>query len=267
MTPTVARVVDRVVEGPGTVTLAIELSDALTAPAPGQFNMLWAYGVGEVPISLCAVPPLTNVILHTIHDVGAVSHALCELRPGDQLGVRGPFGIGWDLTPARGRDVVVMAGGIGLAPLRPVVEALLADREAYGQVAVLLGARTPNDLLFPAETAAWSLSLQVETTVDRSAPGWTGDVGVVTTLLGRIRHNLTDAVAFVCGPEVMMRFGARALLDRGVSAEGIQVSMERNMQCAVTMCGHCQFGQLFVCSDGPVFPWARVESMLGVREL
>ena len=267
MTPQVARVVDRIQEGPDTVTLAVQLPPGMHPPAPGQFNMLWAFGVGEVPISVSAVLPLTDVILHTIHDVGAVSRALCELRPGQELGVRGPFGVGWDLSAARGRDVVVMAGGIGLAPLRPVVNAILHERDQFGRVAVLIGARTPGDLLFPDDIAAWGQRLQVEQTVDRSAPGWHGDVGVVTTLLGRIGYGLRESIAYVCGPEVMMRFGARSLLDRLMSPGNIQVSMERNMQCAVKLCGHCQFGELFVCTDGPVFPWSRVQDMVGVRGL
>ncbi len=270
MIPRVHRVRERIQEQGDSVTLVIEPTDGEWKPfESGQFNMLWAFGVGEVPISISGDPSEPGRVYHTIHDVGAATHALCSLTPGEELGVRGPFGRPWDVNAAKGRDVVLLAGGIGLAPLRPVVYEMLARRAEFGHIALLVGARTPGDLLFPDELKAWRErgDIQVETTVDRYELGWSGHVGVVTTLMPLVAGDMAQTMGFVCGPEIMMRFGARSLMDRGVSEDDIQVSLERNMQCAVEQCGHCQFGEFFVCSDGPVFRWGRVAPMVGVREL
>jgi NAD(P)H-flavin reductase len=245
-----------------------EEADAL-AYQPGQFSMLYAFGIGEIPISVSGDLARQKALIHTVRAVGAVSRALCALKPGDVVGVRGPFGSAWPLAAAAGRDVLVIAGGIGLAPLRPVIYELLAHRERYGRVALLDGARTPADLLVRAEVERWRArgKIEVLVTVDRGSTTWTGSVGVVTRLVERAHFDPATAIAFICGPEIMMRFAARELLARGLTADRIYVSLERNMQCAVAHCGHCQFGPVLVCRDGPVFRYDHVADLLLQREL
>jgi NAD(P)H-flavin reductase len=238
---------------------------------PGQFNMLYLFGIGEVPISISGVHPRSGDLEHTVRAVGAVTRTLARLRKGDAVGVRGPFGRGWPLEEAKGHDILILAGGIGLAPLRPALQHILAHRSAYGRVALLYGARTPADLLYPAEVEHWRgrLDLQVFVTVDRGDEDWRGHIGVVTTLLPMAERlmDLRRAFVLTCGPEVMMRVAARELEARGVSPERIFLSLERNMKCAVGFCGHCQFGPVFICRDGPVFPLHRIRPLLEVREL
>ncbi|MFN8034351.1 MAG: FAD/NAD(P)-binding protein [Acidimicrobiia bacterium] len=268
MVPVPYRVVSHAQDTHDTATVALEPVDAALGPwAPGQFNMLWAFGVGEVPISISGGEG--SGILHTVRAVGAVTAALCDRRPGDVVGVRGPFGTDWGVDAAAGHDVMVIAGGIGLAPLRPAIRQLVAQRERFGAVAVLVGARTPDELLFRTELEGWRarFDTDVAVTVDRATGGWRGRVGVVTKLVPRAAFEPSNTVALICGPEVMMRFAAQALLDRGVAPGDIRISMERNMQCAVGHCGHCQLMGEFVCQDGPVFSYDRVAPWLRVREL
>ena len=236
---------------------------------PGQFTMVYAFGIGEVPISISGDPMKPDVLVHTVRAVGAVTRAVCAARKGDTLGVRGPYGEGWPVEAARGRDVVIMAGGLGLAPLRPLVRAVMAQRAAFGRVVLLVGARTPASLLFSRELARWRarFDLDVRATVDAGDSTWNGDVGVITTLLPRVTFDPAITTAFVCGPEVMMRFAAADLVHRGVPPDLVFLSMERNMKCAVGVCGHCQFGPAFVCKDGPVFPYSRIEASLRIREV
>jgi len=236
---------------------------------PGQFTMVYAFGIGEVPISISGDPVKPDVLVHTVRAVGAVTRAVCAARKGDTLGVRGPYGEGWPVEAARGRDVVIMAGGLGLAPLRPLVRAVMAQRAAFGRVVLLVGARTPASLLFSRELARWRarFDLDVRATVDAGDSTWNGDVGVITTLLPRVTFDPAITTAFVCGPEVMMRFAAADLVHRGVPPDLVFLSMERNMKCAVGVCGHCQFGPAFVCKDGPVFPYSRIEASLRIREV
>jgi NAD(P)H-flavin reductase len=216
-----------------------------------------------------ATPGATD---HTIRAVGAVTAALAATEVGAAVGARGPFGRGWDLDAAIGHDVVVVAGGIGLAPLKPVVEAVLADRSRFGRVSILVGARTPADLCLADDLAAWAArdDVWVATTVDRlegeGAAGWTGRVGVVTTLLPGASFDPANTVAFVCGPEVMMRVVARDLADLGVDGRDQQLSAERSMTCGIGHCGHCQLGPLLICRDGPVLPAADLLGLMEVRE-
>ena len=237
--------------------------------AAGQFNMLYVFGVGEVPISISGHPLEPSPLMHTTRAVGAVTHAMRKLKVGDTLGVRGPYGTPWPVEQAVGRDVVIVAGGIGLAPLRPVLYQLLARRADYGQIALLYGARTPQDRLFKTELRHWSArrDLQVHVTVDRAAGPWRGSVGVVTKLIPHASFDPSNTVAMMCGPEVMMRFTALELHKLGLPPERLFVSLERNMKCAIGFCGHCQFGPEFVCKDGPVFCYDRVKPLLNVREL
>nr|BFD81810.1 FAD/NAD(P)-binding protein [Streptomyces sp. Xyl84] len=235
--------------------------------SPGQFAMIYAFGVGEVPVSVSALRGPHGGPVHTVRAVGATSTALYRLRDGDTVGVRGPYGVGWDLDAAAGHDVLVIAGGIGLAPLRPVVHAILDRPAAYGRLHVLVGARTPADLVYGEETGSWGGQAAVAVTVDRPLPGWSGEVGVVTALLNRFTLEPARTRAFVCGPEVMIRHTARALTDRGVPPHHVQVSLERTMRCATGHCGHCQLGPMLLCRDGPVVAYDRAAPLLAVREL
>jgi len=235
---------------------------------PGQFNMLYRPGVGEVPISISGDPADHGRVLHTIRDVGPVTSALCALRPGASVGVRGPYGTSWPVAAAEGGDLVIVAGGIGLPPLRPALYQALSRRDRYGRVVLLYGARTPGDLLFTDELSAWRarFDLHVSVTVDAADPGWRGNVGVVPDLLRRAPFDPGATTAFVVGPEIMIRFTVRALAEAGVTDDRIYLSLERNMQCAVGMCGHCQLGPFLICRDGPVFSQQRVARWLGIRE-
>jgi NAD(P)H-flavin reductase len=268
MVPRVARVLRRRRDGPQVWTLEIEPNGPM-AFAPGQFNMLTVFGVGEAAISVSGDPAEPGRLVHTIRAVGAVSSALTRLDRGDVLGLRGPFGVGWPMAEAAGRDVVVVVGGVGLAPLRPALYRLYAERARYGKIALLYGTRSPADILFRSEIESWRrrLDIDVEVTVDHADADWHGRVGVVTNLIGRAEFDPHHAIALVCGPEVMMRFGVMALRKAGVAEADIYVSMERSMKCAVAFCGHCQLGPVFVCRDGPVFRYDRIRDLFAVKEL
>ena len=231
---------------------------------PGQFNMVYAFGTGEIPISISGDPANTRILVHTTRAVGTVTKAMDKMRRGDILGIRGPFGTPWPINQAGGKDVVFVAGGIGLAPLRPALYEVVTHREKYGKVVLLYGTRTPNDVLFRHELEHWRarFDLEIYVTVDRAMSGWRGNVGVVTNLIPRAPFDPRNTMAFVCGPEVMMRFTTMELHKRGVDNESIFVSMERNMKCAIGLCGHCQFGSVFVCKDGPVFRYSQIKDML-----
>jgi NAD(P)H-flavin reductase len=237
--------------------------------SPGQFNMLYMFGVGEVPISISGDPSDPERIVHTTRVVGTVTKAMHRLKVNDYLGVRGPFGTPWPLDKAQGSDVMIIAGGIGLAPLRPAVYRLLAHREKFGKVVILSGTRTPADILFRREMEQWRSRFDVDvfTTVDRAMSGWKGNVGVVTTLIARAPVDPQNSIAMVCGPEVMMRFTVMELQKRGLGTDRIYVSMERNMKCGLGLCGHCQYGPSFVCKDGPVYPFDRIKDHFATREI
>ncbi|HET6436849.1 MAG TPA: FAD/NAD(P)-binding protein [Anaeromyxobacter sp.] len=257
-------------ETPDTFTLTLEPEEGVeTRFRPGQFGMLWVFGVGELPISISGDPEEHDRLEVTVRSVGQATNALVNRSVGDAIGVRSPLGVGWPVEAARGRDVILVAGGIGLAPLRPVIYQVLRDRDAYGRLVVLYGARSPRDLLYRKELAAWARQreTQVLTTVDYGGVSWRGHVGVVTTLFRYARLQPSRSVAMVCGPEIMMRFVTRELEGQGLARQDIYLSMERNMKCAVGFCGHCQLGPHFVCRDGPVFPYERLRPLLEKHEL
>jgi len=261
MVPSLFRVARRRVETADTVTLELEPPEEGRLPfTPGQFNMLYAFGVGEVPISISGNPGKVDRVIHTLRSVGPVTRRLAALKKGETVGVRGPFGSGWPLSAAVGFDVIIVAGGIGLAPLRPAIYELCANRERYGNVSLLYGARTNKDLLFTKEFVTWAgrHRIDVQVTVDQGSADWTGNVGVVTTLVARAGFDPEHTVAMICGPEIMARFSVLELRKAGIPRREIYISMERNMKCAVGHCGHCQFGPEFVCKDGPVFPFDRI---------
>ncbi len=271
MAPVPYRVRGRVVENQESVTLCLEpVDETLPSPRPGEFNMLYVFGVGEIAISVSGDPSVTDgTITHTIRAVGAVSRALCDRQPGTVVGVRGPFGTSWGLAEAAGRDLIVVAGGCGFAPLRPVVLGALAHRDRHGRITVVVGARSRADFLFGDELQEWSRNptLDVHMTVDVPVQGWRGEVGFVTEPLHRLALDPAHSTAFVCGPEAMMHFGAQTLLDKGMAARDIRVSLERNMQCGMGWCGHCQLGPLLLCRDGPVVGYDVAAPLLAVKEL
>jgi NAD(P)H-flavin reductase len=236
---------------------------------PGQFNMLYVFGVGEVPISISGDPSDKSILVHTIRSVGSVTKALSQLKKNDIVGVRGPFGSSWPVDKVKGRDVVIVTGGIGLAPLRPAICELLAKRKNIGKLAILYGARTPEDILYRKEVEQWrsKLDLQMRVTVDKANEDWYGTVGVVTILIHKARFDPHNTIAFVCGPEIMMHFTIQELLKSGMKPGDIYISMERNMKCAIGFCGHCQYGPKFICKEGPVFAYDQVQNIFKIREI
>lgn len=264
--PRLATVLARRDEAPDVVTLEI---DADGPAAPGQFAMLTAFGVGEAAISMSGDPADGGCHRHTIHAVGAVSAALTRLGPGARLGVRGPFGRPWPVAVAEGADLLLVASGIGLAPLRPALLAALARRAAFGRVILLYGTRTPDSILFRDDLGAWAArpDLECRITLSRAGPDWTGEVGHVTGHLPRLGLEPARSVAMVCGPEAMIRSTAIALEALGFGPERVFLSLERSMKCAVGLCGRCQLGPVLLCRDGPVFSWAEARPLLRIREL
>lgn len=241
----------------------------LPAFTPGQFNMLYVFGVGEIAISLSGDPADRARFVHTVRAVGAVSEALTKLRAGAMVGLRGPFGRGWPMNAPQGSDLVIVTGGLGLAPLRPAIYHLLAHRSDYGNVTVLYGARHPLDILYRREIERWrrQLDLEIEVTVDHADREWHGHVGVVPSFISRAAIQPKNTLAFVCGPEVMMRFTVAGLRDADLKPDQIYLSLERNMKCALGLCGRCQFGPNFVCKDGPVMRFDRISRIFTTREI
>jgi NAD(P)H-flavin reductase len=252
-------------------TWTLELGSPAGSPlafAPGQFTMLSAFGTGEVPISISGDPDAEGPLVHTVRAVGLATEAICRASPGELLSVRGPFGCPWPVQEIAGADVLVIAGGIGLAPLRPAILALLARRERYARLLLLYGGRSPEQLLYTSELERWKdRGLDVSVSVDSAGPEWLGHVGVVPRLIARARFDAARVAVLVCGPEVMMRFAVAALARVGVGSERVYASMERNMQCGIGHCGHCQLGPTLLCRDGPVYRWSELEPWLAIREL
>ncbi len=265
------RIVERTTETSDVATLVLQ-PNADVAPvefAPGQFNMLYAFGCGEAAISISGDPADSSRLVHTIRAVGSVTRPLTDLECGDLVGVRGPFGSAWPIAEAEGKDLLLIAGGLGLAPLRPAIYTMLRHRAAFNRVLIFIGARDPDNLFFQSEVADWSrrLDLDINITVDRAGQDWRGNVGVILRPISRAEFNPNNAVAFVCGPEIMMRVSAETLIDRGMSGSSIHVSLERNMKCAFARCGHCQYGPHFVCKGGPVFRFDRIRPLLELPEI
>ncbi|WGL17105.1 FAD/NAD(P)-binding protein [Microbulbifer bruguierae] len=274
MIPTLFRIEDRHEEFSGTFTLRIRPEPGMSLPSftPGQFNMLYAFGAGEVPISMSGSPDDDGSYVHTIRCQGLATRALERLIMGDALGVRGPFGCGWPMAATAGKEVLIIAGGLGLAPLRPVICTLLSGHHRATRVRLFYGARRPQEILYRRELARWkqeyrSDDLEVTVIVDQADSTWNGRIGVITQPLEAANIDSTDTLAFLCGPEVMMRFCIQSLLTKGLPVSAIYLSMERNMKCATGLCGHCQWGPNFVCRDGPVFCYGSVQSWFNLRAI
>ena len=236
---------------------------------PGQFNMLYMYGIGEVPISISGDPKEAGRIAHTIRAYGSVTSRMMSLRKGDMVGVRGPFGNHWPIENLTQRDILLVAGGIGIAPLRPVLYHILSNREKYGKVLLLYGERTPGDLIYENQIEQWRgrFDLEVDVTVDSAREGWRGNVGVVTILMPKIHLDPANTFAMICGPEIMMYYTLEELEKKGLKDDQIFLSMERNMKCGIGFCGHCQLGPTFICKDGPVFPFSKIKHLFRKREM
>jgi NAD(P)H-flavin reductase len=260
MTPTPHRVVGVVAETPDVVTLTLEpVAGALAPIRPGQFVMVWAFGVGEIPVSVSGV---TEGVALTVRAVGAVSDAIVASRPGDLHGLRGPYGTSWPTEEATGRDALVIAGGLGLAPLRTAIEALVDGGPT--RLTVVMGAREPEQVLFADDLQRWrSLGADVHVTVDTADRAWNGSVGTATELVARLGEG--HDVVFVCGPELMMTSAARVAVLQGADPQQVWVSLERNMHCGIAHCGRCQLGPLLLCRDGAVVCWDRVTELLRER--
>jgi len=272
----VATVRRTVRETPDTTTIWLSLFDPRDRTAygfrPGQFNMLSLFGVGEAAISICSDPARPSRLGHTIRSVGRVTNLIPSLVPGDQIGLRGPFGRPWPVDEAAGGDLAIVAGGLGMAPLRPTVYHVMRHRDDYGRVVLMVGARAPEHMLYQGELDAWShwmrgRGIEVMLTVDVADDAWPYGQGVVTTLFERAKLDPGRTTAFVCGPEIMMRFAVRGLADLRLPPERVFLSLERNMQCGERLCGHCQLGPKFVCWDGPVFGYDEIGDLLEVPEL
>jgi NAD(P)H-flavin reductase len=271
MVPRIARVARRARDLLDTWTLDLVSPDGgpLMRYAPGQFTMMYVFGVGEIPVSISGDALDASRLVQTVRAVGKVSEAVTKLTAGDTLGLRGPYGTAWPVAEGYGRDVVVVAGGLGLAPLRPALYQLQAERKRFGKLVLLYGTRRPEDILYRRQLETWrrQLDMEIEVTVDRANKDWRGHVGVVTRLIPRLGIDAGNAMALVCGPEIMMRYAAGALLDFGMTEDSIHLSLERNMKCAIGLCGHCQFAGSFICKDGAVMRYDRVRRLLGLREI
>lgn len=269
LVPQVHEVLEARTEFPGVVTLRVApLGEPPRAFLPAQIGMVGAFGIGEAAISISSATTDLAAHEYTIRRAGAITTALTRLQPGDQLWVRGPFGRPWDLA-LDGRDVVIAAGGLGVAPLRSAIYELLRHRDRFGEVVAVIGARSPELLLYADEYPAWRAGgIRVVATIDRAADGWGGPVGFVPEVVATMVENLEPArtSALACGPDVMMQLVAEALIERGVAARDIQLTLERNMQCGNGLCGHCQLGSTIVCRDGPVVRYPSVAAALAVAE-
>jgi sulfhydrogenase subunit gamma (sulfur reductase) len=269
--PLEAEITDRRQESPTIFSIAVRLADAGAARtyrfSPGQFNMLYLPGRGEIPISIVSDPDQPERLMHTIRDVGPVSHGFSRLRPGERIGLRGPYGRGWPLEAVRGHDVVMVTGGLGCAPVVSVINYILRRRADYGRLFVLQGVKHSDDLIWRERYDAWARQPDIEVLLaaDVARENWHGLTGPITVLIEQARFDPRRTVVMMCGPERMMTACARLLGRRGLPDAAIWVSMERNMQCAVGQCGHCQFGARFVCRDGPVFNYGEVRRLLAVK--
>jgi NAD(P)H-flavin reductase len=273
MAPTSATIIDIKEESSNTRTYVLQIDDVELRRRyrfrPGQFNMVYVFGVGEAAISISSDPARTDHLSHTVRQVGSVTRAFARMQVGDRLGVRGPFGNGWPLDRCKGRDIVIVAGGIGLAPLRPVIYSVLANRERFGRVILVYGGRSPADLLFQSELETWRENPEFDMliSVDYAIAEWHGPVGVVTDLIKRLRLRPERTSVMVCGPRIMNRFVTWQILRLRVPEDQMFVSLERNMRCGVGRCGHCQYGPKFVCKDGPVFSYESIRNVFGKDEI
>ncbi len=269
--PREAQIVERVQESPTIFTLRLRFTDPAHHAAfrfePGQFNMLYLHGVGEVPISIVSDPQNDRLFDHTIRVVGRVTRGFAQLQAGDRIGVRGPYGRGWPLKQAENRDVMVVTGGLGCAPVVSVIHYVMRRRERFRRLVIMQGVKHSEELIWREQYARWSESpdTQVLVAADVGATLWPWHVGHVTELFDKVEIDAGNAAIMMCGPEGMMQVAVDHLTERGIAEGDIYLSMERSMHCAVGLCGHCQYGGKFVCKDGPVFSYRDVKALFGKR--
>jgi NAD(P)H-flavin reductase len=270
-TPQEAEIVERIHESPTIFTLRLRFTDprvhATYRFEPGQFNMLYLHGVGEVPISIVSDPQDEHLFDHAIRTVGRVTGGLASLRAGDRVGIRGPYGRGWPLREAEGRDVLIVTGGLGCAPTVSVINYVMRRRGRFGRLVILQGVKHAEDLLWRRQYEQWSGApdTQVLIAADVGAQLWPWHVGKLTDLFEKMHIHPERTVAMMCGPEPMMQVAIRELSGRGVAEDNLWLSMERSMHCAVGLCGHCQYGGRFVCRDGPVFRYPELKGLFGIK--
>ncbi len=269
--PWEAEVVERVQESDSIFTLRLRLTDPEARNqyrfVPGQFNMVYLYGVGEVAISIVSDPESEALLDHTIRAVGRVTHGLARLQAGERIGIRGPFGRGWPMPLAEGRDVFIVTGGLGCAPVVAVINYVLARRARFGRICIVQGVKHAEDMIWRERYAEWSAhpDVQVLLAAEHGGVLWPWHVGLVTELFDQTIVEPSRTIVMMCGPEGMMRAAAKGLMQRGIAPAEIYLSMERNMQCGVGHCGHCQFGGSFICRNGPVYRYSEVQALLGVK--
>ena len=269
--PLEAEIVDRVEESPTIFTLSLRLVDERLHEQyrfePGQFNMLYLFGVGEIPVSVADDPEAPGYLQHTIRSVGRVTRGIAQLPVGARIGLRGPFGRGWPMRSLEGRNLLIVTGGLGCAPVLPVIKKLIHHRKRYGRVAILQGVKHSEDMIWRERYGLWARlpDTRVLLAADVAGPNWPGIQGRVPALFEQLDMEVDNTVTLMCGPEPMMVASVQELLARGFAPEAIWMSMERNMQCAVGQCGHCQYGEVFICKQGPVFPYSEIGHLLGVR--
>lgn len=248
-------------------TLTLEKPGHVVDFLPGQFSMLYLPGFGEIPISISSNPQEKNSLSYTIRAIGNVTAAMQKLKEGDEIGVRGPFGSSWPLSQT-GCDVLILGGGVGLAPLRPALYQLVANRNKFQKVTLLYGSRSPDDIMYRDELEVWKeQGIDIQVSVDRSDERWSGHVGVVTAMIHKHIFRPQNTLVFLCGPEIMIKFAIHELLGAQVNEENIYVSLERNMKCATGFCGHCLYGRYFLCKDGPIFPYEKIQDLFPIKEL
>ncbi len=270
--PKLARIRDIRPEVSGIASYEVQFADERLAETfrfqPGQFNMLHLPGFGEAAISISSDAEQHASLWHTVRVAGNLTQALSRMKTGHSLGIRGPFGSSWPTEACQDNDVVIACGGVGLAPLRPMIYHIMNHRDRYGRVFLLYGARSPHDLLYTSEYEAWrEADIEVEVTVDLGNAKWEGHIGVVPMLFYRLRLDAPRTHVLTCGPEIMMRYVIFEALARRVEPANIHLSMERNMNCALGFCGHCQLGPVFVCKDGPIFSYEQMEPFLHIDDL
>ena len=266
-----ATILEKVQEAEGIFTFRLRLNDPEQRKnfrfTGGQFNMVYAFGVGEVAISIVSDPEEMDVLVHTIRVVGRVTRAIGRLNIGDMLGIRGPYGQGWPLEKARGKDVIVVTGGLGCAPVAGAIEYIFRRRHEYGAIKIIHGVKTPKDLLYRARYDAWRQHPNTEVWLASDYPekGWKYHVGVVTELFEQVTFDANNSLVMMCGPEIMMKLGISIMKRRGIPEEAVYVSLERHMECGIGLCGHCQLGPYFLCKDGPVMRYDKVGRWLGLQ--
>lgn len=269
--PVEAEVIERIQEAPTIFTLRLRFTDTTLRKTyrflPGQFNMVYLYGVGEVAISIVSDPDKRDEFSHTIRAVGRVTQALAKLQAGQSIGIRGPFGHGWPLEKAKGKDVIVLTGGLGCAPVTSAINYMIERPHQYGRLKILQGVKHSHDFIFYQRYRQWHEMPNTEVLIaaDKADTNWPFQTGHVTDRIAGLDLNPQNTIALLCGPEIMMEVGAHALLEKNMSENAIYLSMERNMECAIAHCGHCQYGGLFICKDGPVFPYSMVKDLLNIK--